>query len=270
MNTVTFIVGCGVMVMAVIMLHLAKKDWVNQKLARGLSLTSIRDVQPGLCLVEGIVESEQTISTPYTATPSVWYGWSAIEKRGRKDSAGFYEISLASGDQNCRFVLKGDTSSIVVAPKGGRAATYPHSRILKSASGQRTGIGERMKKMKEMDRQQYPQGEKKAFFRKLEVASPLDIPDDLVEILPDSKEAKQAFRKYYESWVQPGDRVFILGTASATGGLSDLSITKSGRAPLIISYQAEDLTAKTLQNNFLVELLFGVAFFAISIFIFLL
>jgi hypothetical protein len=269
MNILTFIIGCGLAVMTVIMLRLAKKDFINRKLARGLSLTRIRDVQPGLCLVEGIVESEQTISTPYTRTPSVWYGWTATEKQSRKGSGGFYERPLASGDQNCPFVLRDDTGRIAIAPAGGRAATYPHSRILKSESGQRTGIGDRMKKMKEMDRQQYPEGKKKPFFRKLEVDAPLDIPDDLVEIPRGSEEMRRAFRKYYESWVQTGDRVFILGTASSAGGLSDLSITKSGRAPMILSYQREDLTANTFQKNFLVELLFGVVFAALCLFIFL-
>jgi hypothetical protein len=269
MNAVTVLCGCGAGVMAVIMFLLAKKDWVNRKLTRGLTLTRIRDVQPGLCLVEGVVESGETISTSYTHTTSIWHRWEATEKRQRKNNVGFYEISLGSGDRKCPFVLRDDSGTIGVTPKGGRTVTYPHHRVLKSQSGQRTGIGGRMKKMKEMDRKQYPEGEKKPFFRKVEIDAPLDIPDDLVEIPPGSKEAKQAFRKFYESWVQPGDRVFILGTASQTGDSSNLTIIKSGRAPLILSYRDEDVTAKTFQKNFFVELLFGIVFAATCLFIFL-
>ncbi|OPX41019.1 MAG: hypothetical protein DRG82_01815 [Deltaproteobacteria bacterium] len=269
MNAVTVLFGCGAGVMALIMFHLARKDWVNQKLTRGLTLTQIRDVQPGLCTVEGVVENGDTIPTAYTQTPSVWHRWEATERRKREKSATYYETSLGSGEQKCPFVLRDNSGTISVTPAGGRTATYPHQRILKSLSGKRTSLRDRMKKMKETDRKQYPEGGKKPFFRKLEMDAPLDIPDDLVEIPSGSKEAKQAFRKYYESWVQPGDRVFLLGTASQTSGSSNLTVRKSGRAPLILSYRREDLTAKRFQRNFIVEFLSGIAFAALCLFIFL-
>ena len=72
-----------------------------------------------------------------------------------------YEHQLVSGTQTCPFVLKDETGSIPITLQGGQVISYPHKRILKSESGQRTGIGDRMKKMKEMDRQQHPKGEKK-------------------------------------------------------------------------------------------------------------
>ncbi len=269
MNTVTVLFGCGAGVMALIMFYLTKEAWINRKLTRGLTLTQIRDVQPDLCLVEGVVESGETISTSYTHTPSVWHRWEATEKRSRKGQGGFYETSLGSGDRKCPFVLRDNSGTISVTPAGGRTGTYPHYRVLKSLSGKRTPLGRRMKKMRELDRQQYPEGGKKPFFRKLEMDAPLDIPDDLVEIPSVSKEAKQAFRKYYESWVQPGDRVFVLGTASQVDGSSNLTIRKSGRAPLVLSYQQKDLTAKTFQRNFIVGFLSGIAFAALCLFIFL-
>ena len=181
-----------------------------------------------------------------------------------------YEHQLVSGTQSCPFMLKDETGSIPIASQGGQIISYPHERILKSESGKRTGTGDRMKKMKEMDRQQYPKGEKKPFLRKLDVNAPLDIPDDLIELPTGSKEAQLAHRKYFEFWVQPGDRVFILGTASMDSGGSNLSIGKAGKSPLFLSYQPEDLTANAFQKSFYAGLLVGAGCAIIALFLILL
>lgn len=269
MNTPALLFGFGLAAVAVYLLRLAKQEMHNQKLAKGLTQARIRDVQPGLCLVEGVVESREPLSTPYTQTPSIWYRYEASERRMRKKEAGMVEHQLVSGTQTCPFVLKDETGSIPITLQGGQVISYPHKRILKSESGQRTGIGDRMKKMKEMDRQQHPKGEKKPFFRKLDVKAPLDIPDDLIELPIGSKEARSAHRKYFEFWVQPGDRVFILGTASMDSGGSNLRIGKAGKSPLFLSYQPEDLTAKAFQKSFYTGLLVGAGCAIVALFLIL-
>ncbi|HPR53474.1 MAG TPA: hypothetical protein PLU81_16905 [Deltaproteobacteria bacterium] len=262
METIPFIVGVAMAVFAVVLLHRAKQDLRYHKLVKGISLSPIRHVQPGICLVEGVVESEETISTPYTKTPSVWYKWDATAQRDRRNRP---ESSLSTGQLNCPFVLKDGAGRITIEPKGGTATTYPHIRVMKSLSNKRIGIGKRIGKMKEIDNQQYGPGEKKPFFRKLEQDAPLDIPDDLVEIVPGSNEAKQAIYKYYESWVEPGDRVFVLGSVSVKSGWKNLCITKVPGAPLMLSNQLDDLTAGTFYKGFIVQLLFGVILAVISI-----
>jgi len=263
MDTIPFIVGAAMVLFAVVLFHRAKKDLGYQRLVKGIGLSPIRHVQQGLCLVEGVVESEQTISTPYTQTPSVWYGWKATEKKDLRKNTN--EESLSTGEKNCPFVLKDSAGRITVQPEGGCAISYPHSRVLKSLSNKRTGIGKRVQKMKEMDEKQYGTGEKKPFFRKLEQDAPMDIPDDLVEIVPGSDDARKTLRKYYESWIQPGDRVFVLGTVSAQDGWKNLCITKARRAPLMLSNKVDDLLAGTFFKNSLVELLFGVILTVIGI-----
>jgi hypothetical protein len=263
METIPFIVGAAMAVFAVVLLHRAKKDWGYHKLVKGISLSPIRHVQPGIGLVEGVVESEETIETPYTKTPSVWHRWKATARRDlRKNTA---EESLSTGEQGCPFVLKDGAGHITIEPKGGTAISYPHNRVLKSERGKRSGIGKRIDKMKEMDDKQYGPGEKKPFFRKLEQDAPLDIPDDLVEIVPGSSEARQALHKYYESWVEPGDRVFVLGTVSVRSGWKNLCITKVPGAPLMLSNNLDDLTAGTFYKGFIVQLLFGAILAVISI-----
>lgn len=270
MNTPALLFGCGLAAVSVYLLRLAKQEMHNQKLAKGLTQTRIRDIQPGLCLVEGVVESREPLSTPYTQTPSIWYRYEASERRKRQNQAGMYEHQLVSGTQSCPFILKDETGSIPIALQGGQVISYPHKRILKSESGKRTGMGDRIKELKEMDRQQYPKGEKKPFFRKLDVNAPLDVPDDLIELPIGSKEAQSAHRKYFEFWVQPGDRVFILGTASIDSGGSNLRIGKAGKSPLFLSYQPEDLTAKAFQKSFHTGLLVGAGCAIVALFLILL
>ncbi len=93
METIPFIVGAAMAVFTVVLLRRAKQDLRYHKLVKGISLSPIRHVQPGICLVEGVVESEETISTPYTKTPSVWYKWDATAQRDRRNRP---ESSLSS------------------------------------------------------------------------------------------------------------------------------------------------------------------------------
>lgn len=269
MNTPALLFGCGLAALAVYLFRLAKQDMGTRKLIQGLTPTRIRDIQPGLCLVEGTVESGETLSTPYSRTPSVWFRYEASERRMREDTSGsiYYEFPLASGNQHQPFILRENSSSIPLVPDGGRVITYPHKRLFKSESGTRTGMGDRIKKLKEMDGNKHPEGEKKPFFRKLEVNEPLDIPDDLVELPFGTKEAERAHLKYFEFWVQPGDRMFILGIAAMGSDGSGLRIVKAGRGPLLLSSDPKDLTQKSFQRTMLVGLLVGTGSAALGIFL---
>jgi hypothetical protein len=166
---------------------------------------------------------------------------------------------LSSGSQSCPFFLRDDTGIIEVLPADGTAASYPRHRILKSQSGKRTAVGDRIKMLKEIDRQTHPDGQKKPFFRKIEMDdAPLDVPDDLIEVEPGSQEAKNALRKYSESWVQAGDRVFVMGMVETGGSGSPMKITHAGRnGPLLMSTNVNDLTAGAFGRNFMVAVLFG-------------
>ena len=265
MNTPALLTGCGLAAIAVYMFRLAKQDMGYRKQVQDLTPTRIRHIQPGLCLLEGTVEGAETLTTPYGETASVWFRFQAFERRMREGSQSQPDQMLGSGEQRRPFVLKEDNRGIRVVPDGGQVLTYPHQRLFKSRSGKRTPLGQRIKKLKDMDQNQYPEGGKKPFFRKLEVDDPLDIPDDLVELPIGSREAKQAHRKYFEFWVQPGDRVFILGTAAMDPGGTGLRLVKAGRSPLLLSTDPKDLTAKAFQKNMVVGLLAGAAFAAVGV-----
>lgn len=258
MNTPALLFGLGSIGATAFLFRMAKQEMANKKLAAALKLTRIRDIKNGLCLTAGEIEADTTVKTPYTSTSSVWYGYGATRKRRRQGHVGLVDVQVASGSQSCPFFLKDDTGRIEIIPDGGDVVTYPHGRTLKSQSGSSTSLGDRVKKLKKSDSKNYPEGKKKPFFRKIEMEDePLDIPDDLVELQPGSPDVKNAHKKYSESWVQPGDYVYVLGTAS-TGSSSSMKITKVGKSsPLFLSMHARDLTAKAFQSNFMVISLVG-------------
>lgn len=258
MNTPALLFGLGSIGATVFLFRIAKQEMVNKKLAAALKMTRIRDIKNGLCLTTGEVEADVTLETPYTGTPSVWYGYGATRKRKRQGHVKLVDVSVASGTRSCPFFLKDATGRIEIVPDGGRVTAYPHSRTLKSKSGSRASLRDRIKKLKKKDSENYPESKKKPFFRKIEMEDkPLDIPDDLVELQPGSPEIKKAHQKYSERWVQPGDHVYVLGTASSGGGGS-MRITKAGKSgPLFLSMHARGLTDKAFQTNFMVVSLVG-------------
>ena len=259
MNTPALLFGLGSIGATALLFRMAKQEMANKKLAATLKMTRVRDIKNGLCLTAGEVEADATVETPYTSTPSVWYRYAATRKQRRKGHAGLVDVELASGSRSCPFFLKDGTGRIEIIPDDGEVVAYPHWRTLKSQSGSSTSLGDRVKKLKKIDSKNYPEGKKKAFFRKIEMEDePLDIPDDLVELQPGSPEVKNAHQKYSESWVQPGDHVYVLGTASTGGSSSSMKITKAGKAgPLFLSMHAQDLTDKAFQTNFMVISLVG-------------
>ncbi len=261
MNTPTLLTGLGCGAAAVLLLRMAKQELAVKKMAGKLNLTPIGNIQPGLCLTTGEVVCEKPLVTPYSQTPAAWYRFTATE-RGLQDIDNHRkkpDKMLSSGSQSCPFLLKDDTGIIEILPDGGTAVTYPHQRILKSQSGKRTPVGGRMRKLKEIDRQNHPDGEKKPFLRKIEMDdAPLDVPDDLIEVEPGSREAKKALHKYSENWVQAGDRVFVMGMVEPGGSDSPLKIIHAGKnAPLMMSISVNDLTAGAFGRNFMVASLMG-------------
>ena len=261
MNLPTLLTGLGCGAASGLMLRMAKQELAAKRMAGNLNLTPIGNIQPGLCLTAGEVVCEKSLVTPYSQTPAAWYRFNATE-RGLQDTDNHRKKSdkmLSSGSQSCPFFLRDNSGIIEVVPNGGTAGSYPHHRILISQGGKRTAVGDRIKKLKEIDRQNHPDGEKKPFFRKIEIEdAPLDVPDDLIEVEPGSREAKNALRKYSESWIQTGDQVFVMGMVAAGGSGSPIKITHAGKnGPLLMSADVNDLSAGAFGRNFTVASLTG-------------
>lgn len=270
MNLIALVFGIGICGGAVIVLRRAKEALVFKCQATELSMTPIADLKPGLVLTGGKVSCRTLLQTPYTKTGAAWYKYAASERHLRRNQPGcFYEQNLASGEQTCPFYLKDSTGEVKISGEGGEVLGYPHYRVLKSQSGKKTGLVHRIQELKERDRKKYPEGTKKPFFRKIEsVDEPLDIPDDLVELEPESSEEKQAVRKYYEHWIQPGDHVFVMGSAVRDESGSFVKIVKKDkRSPLFVSREAKHLTSQSFVTNTVVLSLVGMSLILLGVFL---
>ncbi len=270
MNLIALVFGIGICGGAVIVLRRAKEALVFKRQATELSMTPIADLKPGLVLTGGKVLCRTPLKTPYTKTVATWYKYAASERHRRRNQPGcFYEQSLTSGEQTCPFYLRDRTGDVKISGEGGEVLGYPHYRVLKSQSGKKAGLVNRIQELKERDREKYPEGTKKPFFRKIEsLDEPLDIPDDLVELEPESSEEKQAVRKYYEHWIQPGDYVFVMGSAVRDENGSFVKIVKKDkRSPLFVSRDAKHLTSQSFMINTLALSLVGIALILLGVFL---
>lgn len=267
MNSVAILSGLGCVGGAVLIFRAAKQERIYKRAAATLKMTPIRDLKPGLVLTEGEVVCKSPIETPYTKTDAAWYGYSATRMERSSSSAGFVERSLAKGSRSCPFTLKDRTGEVEVIGAGGQVCSYPHRRILKSESGYSVPLKNRIKKLKEMDAKKHLEGTKKPFFRKFDVEDePLDIPPDLIEISTDPKEVKRTHKKYYESWIQAGDHIYVLGTAVKDTGPQGLKIVKADKqSPLLVSKERHDLSSGTFQSNWMTMLVVGTGLTALGI-----
>jgi hypothetical protein len=271
MNTVALLCGIGLGAASGLVLNKARQEWRCMGQARRLKMAAIRDLKPGLVMTGGEVVGTGGIETPYTSTPAVWYRYQATERHKRRNNAGHEDQTLASGGQRALFSIRDRTGEIEVIPDGGEVVTYPHERVLKSKSGSRTPLKARIQQLRAADRANHPEGSKKPFFRKIEMDdAPLDVPDDLVELELGSSEAREALLKYYELWVQPGDRVCVMGTAVREGHGPPLKmkIVKDDKhSPLLVSSRPEDLTAGAFRSNAVSGLLVGAGLALVGIFL---
>jgi len=270
MNIPALLCGLGCSGAAILLFRMAKNELSIKQRTSQLTSTRIREIAPGFCLAAGEVVCDTPLYTPYSKTPVVWYRYQISERRARQDGVRQPDQSLASGNQCCPFVLKDETGEIKIIPEGGTALSYPHHKIMKSRSGKRTPLRDRIKKLKAADRQKYSEGQKKPFFRKIEMDDePLDIPDDLIELIPDSVEANRAHRTYREEWIQSGDYVYVLGSATENEGTAIIIRKPDKSTPLLISSQKEKITTSAFQKNCMVLSLAGLGFGVVSAFLLL-
>jgi hypothetical protein len=261
MNAIALLVGIGCIGAAVLILRMAKQDLVNKRIIETLEMTPVGNLKPGLNLTSGEVVYKNPIKTPYTGTPAAWYKYTATKRMKSSSSPKMEERSIGSGSLYCPFLIKDNTGEVEVVGNGGEVPSYPHSRVLKSQSGISVSLKERMAKLKEIDRANQPEDGKKSFFRKIDGGEgiPLDVPPDLIEIDRNTEEAEKTEKKYYESWIQEGDKVYVLGTLVKDDASGTSKIMKPGKkSPLFVCINKEDLDQARFKSNFITGLLFGI------------
>lgn len=235
--------------------------------------SNIVSLKPGLVEIQGKVEADDAISSPYSNTACVHYRFSATKRQRRPGSNShiFQDVEIGSGGKGVSFFLKDDTGKVIIDPEKAEILEYKHGKVFKSESGKSTSLKERMKKLKAADEDKYSKaGKPRPFFRKMDSDTPLDIPDDLVEIEPGSDEAKHTHKKYNESWIQEGDDLFIFGNYGFNPEKpGTFCMQKSKGLPFVISGSKEYNVLSSFKREVKNGFLFGTVCIGIGILLFL-
>ncbi|OQY06106.1 MAG: hypothetical protein B6I22_06270 [Desulfobacteraceae bacterium 4572_123] len=273
MTGLTVIGGIVFFCLGVYLFYYAMKRIKMGRQIKDTQKSNIVSLKPGLVEIQGKVEADDAISSPYSNTACVHYRFSATKRQRRpsSDSHILQDIEIGSGRKGVPFFLRDDTGRVIIDPEEAEILEYKHGKVFKSESGKSASLKERMKKLKAADKDKYSKTSKpRPFFRKMDSGTPLDIPDDLVEIEAGSDEAKHTHKKYHESWIQEDDDLFVFGNYGFNPKKpGTFCMQKSKGLPFIISgskeYSVLSSFKREVKNGFLV----GTACIGIGVLLFL-
>lgn len=273
MSGLTVIGGMVFFCLGVYLFYYAIKRVKVGRQVKNMKKSNIVSLNPGLVEIQGKVEAGNAIASPYSNTACVYYRYSATKRQRRQgsDSHLLQDTEIGSGKKGIPFFLTDDTGKVMIDPEKAEILQYTHRKVFKSESGKSASLKERMKKLKAADEAKYSKtGTPRPFFRKMDSGTPLDIPDDLVEIEPGSDEAKHTHKKYHESWIQEGDDLFILGNYGFSPEKpGTFCILKSKGFPFIISTQKEHHVLSSFKRDVKNGFLIGTGCIGIGILLFL-
>lgn len=161
----------------------------------------------GLVQVQGTVEGEPLLKTPFSSQPCVYYAYRIQEYQERKstDSNGRTRTThswntIHSGKRFAPFAVKDETGSISIQPDGADFITTVRQAFeqRRDLLGAVQGITQALKNWDEMGVED---------IRKLGLQP---IGTNMMRL----GRAIPGTRRFYEEFIVPGDKLFVLGTAS--------------------------------------------------------
>ncbi len=231
-------------------LPMIKKGWGYWKIKQCIvqnSVNQIRDIQPGLVafsaqaipLISRESELPQLLKTPLALKSALYYSYRLSEYH-RKRGFFFYSMPIKKGEETCIFCLEDETSQILLDP---------HNAEMK--------IGKNFNVDSFLDSDY--RGRIASLLQSEGKSLPLGILKTII---------------YQENYIEPGDQIFILGTAVQenlpnnewdTNDLRPLVIKKQKGQPFIITDDNKDLFYRLNQNNAYLFFFLGGFFLILSI-----
>lgn len=228
--------------------------------------SKIRSMAMGLVELHGNVSADTYITTPFSQTDCVYYSYEIKEyrKHTSKNSDGKTTTSkkwdtISSGDRRIPFFAKDETGSVYVDPNNADFNVDVKKQFLQKAGliGMFGVIGNALKNWDSNDQ------------------SHLDISTwGLTPIDPKSRLSFNNHvgdRKYLESYIEPDDDLFVLGTAANNPDASnDVFIHQGENEPtFIISDKSEKELVGSLKWKMVGSFIFGAIFFITGVMILL-
>lgn len=215
--------------------------------------SKIRSMAMGIVEVHGNAEADRYIKTPFSQTDCVYYRYKIEEyrKHTQTDSKGNQRTSyswetVSTGERRIPFFAKDDTGKVQVEPDG---AEYNVSvkKVFLQKAGLFGAIGTIVNILKDWDSNKQP-----------------DINVSAWGLLPIDTKSHISFgnsvgdRKYYEYFIEPGEQLFVLGTAANKPQTSDVLIRKGENEPtFLISDKSEKDLMGSLKWKLVGSFVFG-------------
>lgn len=229
----------------------------EKKMIEAVPTTAIEGIAMGLTEIVGKVVSfpkEKLMTSPISRKKCVYWNVVAQElrERGSRKHGTTEWVTVYDVKKSVKFYLKDKTAQVLVNPEGARVDLKPDKRLygrrgigveaitklgkklfgVENVLGMKKGAGKKVTNIREIDRylRGYPKA-KRPSFRNFEVKEP---------------EAALTFistgdRQYFEYVIEPGDNLYILGTAGDNPYVEETTALKAVKDIMVQKGKLEKL-----------------------------
>jgi len=219
-------------------------------LIKDIPSSKIRSIAMGLVEVNGNVVPDKTIKTPFSNVDSVYYRYKIEEyvEHTSTDSKGMTHTThqwqtLADGERRIPFFAKDETGSVYVNPQGGEF-NVPIKKMFLQKPGMIISLGPIVNLLKDLDK-----GENVQFNASSLNLVPIDPKNiNVGGVVFGTRGPRRGDRRYYEYYIEPGENVYVMGTAANNPGVpNNVYIHKGENEPtFIISNRSEKELLKSI------------------------
>jgi len=236
MFTIGIVIGIIVCLIGAVCFYFGFKQFHKFSLIKDTPTSKIRSMAMGLVEIHGNVEAKETILTPFSQVPCVYYEYKIEEYRQhtRRDSDGkthttYSWDTIASGSRRIPFFAKDDTGEAYVNPKGAEYKV-PLKKMFYQRRGIFGAIGLIINALSDWDNAK---------------SSRMDIGGWGLEPIQPGQivwAASVGDRKYYEYFMEPKENLFLMGTAANDSKAPNNVLIKKGEnePTFIISNKTEE------------------------------
>jgi hypothetical protein len=236
MNTIGIAVAIIICALGAVAFIFGFKQFRKYSLIKDTPRSKIRSMAMGLVEIHGNVEAKQTILTPFSQLPCVYYSYRIEEYRRhtRRDSEGrtrttYSWDTIATGSRRIPFHARDETGEVYVSPDGAEYKV-PLKRMFYQRRGIFGAIGVIINALADWDNAR---------------SSRMDIGGWGLEPIQPGQivwTASVGDRKYYEHFMEPNENLFLMGTAANDSSVPDNVLIRKGEnePTFIISNKTED------------------------------
>ncbi|MBU8934832.1 MAG: E3 ubiquitin ligase family protein [candidate division Zixibacteria bacterium] len=224
------------------------------RLIRDIPRSKIKSMAMGVIEIHGHVEADKLIKSPFSQTECVYYKFEIKEYRQsssskKSGSTRKWEV-VGSGDRSVPFIAKDETGTALVEPDKAEFVVTHKKVFYQKGQGF-------LASLKSIPR----------IVKALKTFNPNDTTSLLLEGDPlqpmEERKGLQVTnvgdRKYYEYYIEPGDGLFVLGTAANSPDTPGNIVIKRGKneKTFIISDKSEKAVLKNIKKTMLMCLIIG-------------